>query len=451
METFVESDGTTPKMEVDYSSAVDSRIPECELLAKEEKLEEAIDILLSLEKQTRAGADALSTGRILTSIVRMCFISKRLDLLNEHIVQLTKKRGQLKQAVTKMVQEAFTYVEKIASLDSKLKLIDTLRSVTAGKIYVEIERARLSMILAHIREEQGNITEAANVLQELQVETFGSMEKKEKVEFILEQMRLCLAKKDYVRTQIISKKISTKFFDDQDTHDLKLKYYNLMIDLDKHDSSYLAVCKHYMAIYNTPAVKDASDKCSVALSHVVMYICLAPFDCEQSDLIHRIQQDPHLDELPLYRDLLKLFTTAEIMSWNDVCKKYETELREGSGIDVFSVNSEDGNKHWADLRIRTIEHNMRVMSQYYTRIKACRMAELLNLTEAETEEFLSGLVINKSVEARIDRLDGIVCFCKPKDPVDVLDDWTNNVSSLMNLVNKATHLITKEGMIHKLF
>ena len=47
----------------------------------------------------------------------------------------------------------------------------------------------------------------------LQVETYGSMERREKVEFILEQMRLCLAKKDYIRTQIISKKISPKFFE----------------------------------------------------------------------------------------------------------------------------------------------------------------------------------------------------------------------------------------------
>lgn len=38
------------------------------------------------------------------------------------------------------------------------------------------------------------------------------MEKDEKVRFILEQMRLCLAKKDYIRTQIISKKINIKFF-----------------------------------------------------------------------------------------------------------------------------------------------------------------------------------------------------------------------------------------------
>ena len=52
-----------------------------------------------------------------------------------------------------------------------------------------------------------------NTLYSPQVETFGSMEKKEKVEFILEQMRLCYETKDYIRTSIISKKISTKYFD----------------------------------------------------------------------------------------------------------------------------------------------------------------------------------------------------------------------------------------------
>lgn len=57
-------------------------------------------------------------------------------------------------------------------------------------------------------------SEAASVLQELQVETYGSMEKREKVEYLLEQIRLCLAKRDFVRMQIISKKVSVKFFED---------------------------------------------------------------------------------------------------------------------------------------------------------------------------------------------------------------------------------------------
>ena len=29
-----------------------------------------------------------------------------------------------------------------------------------------------------------------------------------------------------------------------------------MIELDQHESAYLAICKHYMAIYNTPVIKD---------------------------------------------------------------------------------------------------------------------------------------------------------------------------------------------------
>lgn len=42
-------------------------------------------------------------------------------------------------------------------------------------------------------------------------------------------MRLCLAKKDFIRTQIIAKKISVKFFDEKDTHNLKLKYYKYVL------------------------------------------------------------------------------------------------------------------------------------------------------------------------------------------------------------------------------
>lgn len=123
--------------------------------------------------------------------------------------------------------------------------------LSSEQIYVEIERARLTKTLANIKEQSGDVKEAASILQELQVrkkhwksehgfsfgplkteacassetsvnvllqvETYGSMEKKEKVEFILEQMRLCIAVKDYIRTQIISKKINTKFFQEDGT------------------------------------------------------------------------------------------------------------------------------------------------------------------------------------------------------------------------------------------
>lgn len=68
------------------------------------------------------------------AIVKTCFEQSEWELLNEHILILTKRRNQLKQAVMKMIQEAFTYVELIPDREKKLKYIETLRTVTAGKV-----------------------------------------------------------------------------------------------------------------------------------------------------------------------------------------------------------------------------------------------------------------------------------------------------------------------------
>ncbi|XP_037349240.1 26S proteasome non-ATPase regulatory subunit 12-like [Talpa occidentalis] len=354
------ADGRIVKMEVDYSATVDQRLPECEKLAKEGRLQEVIETLLSLEKQTRTASDMVSTSRILVAVVKMCYEAKEWDLLNENIMLLSKRRSQLKQvSCCKMVQQCCTYVEEITDLPIKLRLIDTLRMVTEGKIYVEIERARLTKTLATIKEQNGDVKEAASILQELQVETYGSMEKKERVEFILEQMRLCLAVKDYIRTQIISKKINTKFFQEENTEKLKLKYYNLMIQLDQHEGSYLSICKHYRAIYDTPCIQAESEKWQQALKSVVLYVILAPFDNEQSDLVHRISGDKKLEEIPKYKDLLKLFTTMELMRWSTLVEDYGMELRKGSlespATDVFGY-TEEGEKRWKDLKNRVVEH-----------------------------------------------------------------------------------------------
>jgi len=134
-----------------------------------------------------------------------------------------------------------------------------------------------------------------------------------------------------------------------------------------------------------------------------------------------------------------------------LCKHYEDELRvtSPSCAQIFS-STEEGNKRWADLKLRLVEHNIRVMAKYYTRVHLSRMAALLDLTEPETEEFLSNLVVSKTVDAKIDRLAGTVSFQRPKDPNDVLNDWSRNVNDLMKLVNNATHLITKEVMVHRI-
>merc|ERR1711874_695785 len=122
-------------------------------------LNEALEMLMSLEKQTRSGADTHSTGRVLVTIVQLCFEAKDWNQLNEKIIDLVKKRSQLKQAVAKMVTEACTFLDKTPDKATMMKLIDTLRTVTAGKIYVENERARLTHRLAKIHEKDGKVDE----------------------------------------------------------------------------------------------------------------------------------------------------------------------------------------------------------------------------------------------------------------------------------------------------
>ena len=45
--------GRIIKMEVDYSSTCDEKIPICKVLASEGKINEGLEILYALEKQTR--------------------------------------------------------------------------------------------------------------------------------------------------------------------------------------------------------------------------------------------------------------------------------------------------------------------------------------------------------------------------------------------------------------
>jgi 26S proteasome regulatory subunit N5 len=48
-------------------------------------------------------------------------------------------------------------------------------------------------------EQDGKSDDAAKIIQEIQIETYGTLESKEKVHFILYQMKLVLRRNDFVR------------------------------------------------------------------------------------------------------------------------------------------------------------------------------------------------------------------------------------------------------------
>ena len=52
----------------------------------------------------------------------------------------------------------------------------------------------------------------------------------------------------------------------------------------------------------------------------MIYLILSPYDNEQSDLVARVSEEPRLADVPLFKALLKNFTTQEIMLWSKVRK-----------------------------------------------------------------------------------------------------------------------------------
>ena len=429
-------------------------------------------------------SDLATTSRSLVAIVTICKNAGDWSMLNEQVLLLSKKHGQLKQAITKMVQVVMSFLDDTPSLDVKLTVIETLRTVTEGKIFVEVERARITRILSDIKKEQGDIKSACDILCELQVETFGSMSRREKTEFILEQVSLSIENDDWTQAGILSRKISTRYFarrpkkspeqlekeekeraeaektrrpedppieKPDDVTDLKLRYYEQQITLAKHDDKYLEVCKYYRQVLDTESVENNATQLHAVLQRVIYFLLLAPYDNEQSDLLHRVNLDSRNAEIPKDAALLKQFTISELMRWPMVEAQYGEHL---CSTDIFSKEKDPKDPkaftRYDALRHRVIEHNVRVVAKYYTRITFPRLTELLDLSEEETEKYISDLVTKKTVYARIDRPAKVVNFEVKRGPDEVLDEWSGSMKGLLGLLERVGHLIQREEMMARI-
>lgn len=212
-----------------------------------------------------------------------------------------------------------------------------------------------------------------------------------------------------------------------------------MIQHALHEDQYLNVHKFYKQIYDSESIQEDESKWKDALQNAVIYVILSPYDNEQSDLLHRLYADTKLSQIPQYQEIAKCFVTSELMRWSQIEEHYGQLLNA-----QFNKSTEEGQKRLKELHSRVVEHNIRVIAKYYTRVSTKRLTQLLDLNEKDSEEFLSKLVVSKTIYARIDRSAGIVNFQTKKDANEILNGWSNDINSLLNLIEKTCHLISKE-------
>jgi len=245
-----------------------------------------------------------------------------------------------------------------------------------------------------------------------------------------------------VRTELIAKKVNTKTLQEEKLQDYSLQYYQLMIEFHMHYTHYLDVCKAYLEIFKNTSVPDHKTPWKPALEKAVVYLVLSPYDSEVSDLLHRLKEEKKLIELPNSKLLLEWFTTDELIKW-PLSNEQEWKTHE-----VFQ--GENAEARWDDFHKRVIQHNLRVMALYYSRITSKRLATLLQLPLEKTEAYLSEMVSSKQLYAKIDRPAGIIRFAKKHTAGEQLNTWASDISDLLSLVEKTCHLINKDNMVHEI-
>ena len=70
---------------------------------------------------------------VAVKILKLCRAANNFKLVNEYLMLLSKRSGQLKQVISKTVEEGTSYIDGLNRAD-QIELIETLRAITEGKV-----------------------------------------------------------------------------------------------------------------------------------------------------------------------------------------------------------------------------------------------------------------------------------------------------------------------------
>lgn len=472
---------------IDLSEETAAKISQARELvsSSSSSLQDALSLLAALEKRCRVGNDTPSLVKVCEASLDLCRDAGDSEALLATLKTLSTRRSQKSKAIASLVTKCLPWVvdadgdgftplpvsdddsgtSGTAAMNKAARdaLVEELRDITDGKMYLEAERARLTRTVAILKERDGDVAGAADVLQEVHVETYGSISKREKIEFILEQMRLTLSKRDYVRAYIVSNKVKRGTLDEEGMAELKVKFYTLLTRYYKHERMALELAKCYHAIYSTPKVQEDDVQWREALTNAVVFLCLSEYSNEVRDMMVRVDADARLEKIPACKETLTSYLRDEIIHYplphQGALESVPAFGDEGSGDDGSGVvaaggegenNAEGGTlkEHWhGTFKTRIVQHNLRVASLYYRRVRTSRLAELLNLTTSEVERHVSTMVSSGTLYAKIDRPNDVVRFMKKRCEEEVLSDWAADIKELLGLVEKTSYLIQKENMV----
>ena len=142
--------------------------------------------LIDNEKQTRLENEFEKNRKITKEILETLYNRKDFDNFLKLLEYLTQRRSQSRESIISMIKYCLNDIYPNLN-DEKLKvrLLETIIKVTEGKIFVEYEYSQAIRKMTEIHLNNSKFEEAAKLIQDVQIEAFGSLEREYKVDYIL--------------------------------------------------------------------------------------------------------------------------------------------------------------------------------------------------------------------------------------------------------------------------
>jgi 26S proteasome regulatory subunit N5 len=146
---------------IDLTPETDAKLEQSATLAKSGQLREALAILAALEKRCRTGNDVPNLVRVCEASLQYCKDAGDTEVLLTTLQTLVTRRSQKTKAVSAMVHKSLPWCLadqytplKVSTKEEEAdrnKLVEALRDITDGKLFLEAERARFTRALATIK------------------------------------------------------------------------------------------------------------------------------------------------------------------------------------------------------------------------------------------------------------------------------------------------------------
>jgi 26S proteasome regulatory subunit N5 len=378
--------------------------------------------LYELERQARKDGNSEELKNIFMKMISLCGDDREVVSL---IRVLSARRGQDRNSIRWLVNHVYSQKKINFPNDWTDFAKDLLSDVVEGKMFLEEERVLLTTDLKNHCLKNNNITEALNLILNVPVETFTMIPESTIINYQLEQFRLCVETKDWIRSDITMRKIRKKYFKENKAINEEILFYKYIIDL------YLGQEKFYEASITYSKLNeivDNSEYTILASFYAILCTCegeVRDIREERKERLKKLKEDKNNEEG--MRIILDKFLSDLIIS---------KEIIENLNNLNMDLNM---NMNYSPFILRSInEHNFFIIEKFYSSISLRTCIQLLDLDLEILLDKINFMVNNKMSKAKINQKEGIIVFGGK--------EWSNEVGEVLNKIIRVDHLIHKEKL-----